>query len=225
MQALWQGAAIGFAIAAPVGPIGLLCIRRTLQGGGRLGLATGLGAALADAGYGMAVAGGLSLTTWLQDHARLLSALGAALLLWLGAGALRAFAAGRPSDVPPALSPAPSSAPSSAALHAAPPRAPAPSVPAAFASTFALTLANPATLVSFVGVIAALGPSAAGSGAAWHLVLGVFLGSLLWWALLVGAVRHARRLVTPRALRWLDLGTGLVLVGTGLWAGSRPLLG
>lgn len=209
MQELWQGAAIGLAIAAPVGPIGLLCIRRTLQGGGRLGLATGLGAAVADASYGVAVAGGLSLTAWLQDHARLLSALGAALLLWLGVGALRAFAAGQPRTVPDAT------APREAALSA----------PAAFASTFALTIANPATIVSFVGVIAALGPSAAASGGAWRLVLGVFLGSLGWWALLVGAMRHARRLVTPQALRWLDLGTGLVLAGTGLWIGGRSLLG
>src|SRR5262249_8631955 len=89
--AILQGIGIGFAIAAPVGPIGALCIRRTLHHGPVVGLATGLGAAAADAMYGLVAAGGLGLAAWLVGHAAALGIVGALLLAWLGVESLRAF--------------------------------------------------------------------------------------------------------------------------------------
>jgi threonine/homoserine/homoserine lactone efflux protein len=88
---------------------------------------------------------------------------------------------------------------------------------AAFASTFALTAVNPITFVSFVGVIAAIGPATA--GAAFALVVGVFLGSMLWWTTLVMFVRWAHRFVPTERLRWIDLVTGVLLASIGGYLG------
>lgn len=207
MTALLNGLGIGFAIAAPVGPIGMLCMRRTLQAGGTSGLATGLGAAVADASYGVVVASGLSLTGWLVSHSTQLTLVGSALLVWLGVRAARAsLARGR------------------ARTESASPASHATSRGAAFASTFALTATNPTTILGFIGVITALGPSAAGSGAAFLLVLGVFLGSMLWWALLVTLVCGVREIVSATWLGWIDLATGLVLIASGLVIGVRVAL-
>jgi len=207
MDALLHGMGIGFAIAAPVGPIGMLCIRRTLHCGVGVGLASGLGAAVADGTYGLAVASGLAVTGWLMSHSTLLSLVGAALLVWMGVGVLHAVVAhrhvsasiGRPSGTERV------------------------SRRRAFAGTFALTVTNPATIVSFIGVIAALGSSAATSGAVFLLVIGVFIGSMMWWTTLVTIVRKARPVVS-RSIRWIDLATGVVLVGTGSLIALRVAL-
>ncbi len=201
MNALLQGLAIGLAIAAPVGPIGMLCIRRSLSEGAHMGLATGLGAATADALYGLVVASGLTLTGWLLNHGSLLRAVGALLLIALGLGVWRRLL--QPPTVGGSTPPATSAA-------------------KAFASTLLLTLANPATLVSFLGVVAALGQPGRG-GSAYALVLGVFLGSLAWWCFLVGLVRASRHLLPTWALRAIDVLTGALLTGTGLWVGWQLL--
>lgn len=205
MTALLNGLGIGFAVAAPVGPIGMLCMRRTLQAGGTSGLATGLGAAAADASYGVVVASGLSLTGWLVSHSTELTLVGSALLIWLGVRAARASLA-------------------RARTESASPASHATSRGAAFASTFALTATNPTTILGFIGVITALGPSAAGSGAAFLLVLGVFLGSMLWWVLLVTLVCGVREIVSATWFGWIDLATGLVLIATGLVIAVRVAL-
>lgn len=204
MGALLHGIGIGFAIAAPVGPIGMVCIRRTLHCGVGVGLASGLGAAVADGTYGVAVASGLTLTGWLISHSTLLSLVGAALLVSMGVRVLRALAP---------------HARASAAICGALARERI-SRRRAFAGTFALTVTNPTTIVSFIGVIAALGSSGATSGAAFLLVLGVFLGSMLWWITLVTVVRRARP-VLSRSMRWVDWATGVVLVGTGSFIALR----
>jgi putative LysE/RhtB family amino acid efflux pump len=206
--AILQGLGIGFAIAAPVGPIGMLCIRRTLHHGPVVGVATGLGAATADAMYGLVAAGGLGIAGWLLGHAAILSLVGAALLAWLGVDSLRAFL----RKARASASPQPDTA------------VPRPSPHAAFASTFALTASNPATILSFVGVIAALGASVAtGGNAAWWLVVGVFAGSTLWWLILVTIVRLVHHAISPAALRWIDLATAAVLLGTAGWVAARAL--
>src|SRR5690349_16751525 len=152
-----KGLAVGFSIAAPVGPIGLLCIRRTLAGGWTLGFSTGMGAATADMVYGLVAAAGLTaLTESLVGARQPLQFAGGAALIWLGLTFLRTEA----------------------------PRvqigAGATGLAAAYASTFLLTLANPATILSFAAVMAGLGAMGA-SGETAVLVAGVFLGSALWW--------------------------------------------
>ncbi|MGQ9367300.1 LysE/ArgO family amino acid transporter [Azospirillum sp. ST 5-10] len=196
---LVKGLLIGLSIAAPVGPIGLLCIRRTLAEGPRLGLATGLGAASADAVYGAVAGFGLAaVSDWLLGWEAGLRLFGGAVLLWLGVATMRAR--------PPAV------------VTAAPPAVRG--LVGAYATTFLLTLANPATIVSFVAVFGALGLAGGAGGVhlAAALVLGVFLGSALWWLGLssgVGAVRHH---VTPTALLWINRASGAVLAAFGLAA-------
>ncbi|MBM3570491.1 MAG: LysE family translocator [Alphaproteobacteria bacterium] len=194
LDALLTGGAIGFAIAAPVGPIGLLCIRRSLADGMAMGFATGLGAAAADACYGAVAAFGLTavgeaLVAWRQP----LGWIGGAVLLWLGLRILRA-----PNPA------AAAEAGGGSRLRA-------------FAGTFGLTLTNPATILSFAAVFAGFGLIAAGgfvSAAA--MVGGVFLGSALWWLMLAGSVALIRRRLPESAVLWINRVSGLTIVGFGL---------
>ncbi len=189
-QSMW----IGLCIAAPVGPIGLLVIQRTLRHGMALGLATGLGAAVADAVYGAVGAYGVSAVITLLQGARVpLALLGGAFLLWL---------AWRTWHAAPAERAAPGAA--------------APALLPAFGGTFLLTLSNPATIFSFIAIFGAL----AGSGAPASplaMVLGVMLGSALWWLLLSGGVGALRGRFDARAQRAVGRVSALMLAGFALW--------
>ncbi len=197
-----KGIGIGLAIAAPVGPIGLLCIRRTLMDGRAAGLATGLGAATADGLYGLMVAAGFAATGILVAFAEPLAVAGGLLIAALGALSLRGYFIARGSEEPVA------------AGRGRPYRG----VLAAWATTFALTLSNPMTILAFIGMIAALGSAASGNPAApYLLVIGVFTGSALWWMLLVQLACMAGSRMDASALRWLDLASGSVLLTWGLW--------
>ncbi len=201
---LLKGLAVGIAVAAPVGPIGLLCIKRTLDRGWSVGVASGLGVASADASYGLMVAAGLSATGLLLAYATPMQLAGGLLIAWLGLRSLRAGLLAAPGKAAPG---------SSAGGHAG-----------AFASAYALTIANPTTILAFAGLVAGLGATAAADpGAAYLLVAGVFLGSLSWWVFLASAVVLARARITPGVTRWLDLGSGSVLLVWGLWIALRAL--
>ncbi|WP_198666010.1 LysE family transporter [Tropicimonas sp. IMCC34043] len=210
IEVLVKGIGAGLAVAAPVGPIGLLCIRRTALQGRATGLATGLGAATADAVYGLIAAAGFAASGLLVTHAGIMALGGGLLLAMLGALSLKRFLQGQGAVSGDA-----------AVAEATSAGAGAPSVsgvPAAYATGVALTLSNPATILTFVGMIAALGATARGSVAApYWLVLGVFLGSALWWLILVHGTLLVRGWMTGRALRWLDLVSGLLLLIWGGW--------
>lgn len=188
---------MGFCIAAPVGPIGLLCIRRSAVEGRTAGFVTGLGAATADAVYGLIAALGLSAVThFLIDHRTAIQVLGGLFLIYLGLSMARTR--------PPERTAAP--------VHAR-------TLAAAYASTFALTLANPATILAFIAIFAGLGISAdAGSLApASMLVTGVFFGSALWWLLLsTGANWLGSKLGTHR-LHLINVVSGSVVALFGAW--------
>lgn len=197
---LWlKGMLIGFAIAAPVGPIGLLCIQRTLTRGRWSGVLSGLGAASADALYGCIAGFGLTwLAGWLLAWQTALQTLGGLFLLYLG------WRTGRtPLAAEPAL--------------AQPTRA---GLAGDYLSTLALTATNPVTILAFLGIFAGLGLAAEGRdfASAGLLVLGVFAGSLLWWLLLAGGVGLLRGRLTPRALRGINRASGLLIAGFGGWA-------
>ena len=192
---LLKGLVIGFSIAAPVGPIGVLCIRRTLADGQLSGLVSGLGAAAADAVYGCIAGFGLTfISSFLVDQHVWLRLGGGAFLVYLGLRTL--FAA--PSETA-------ASAKGSGLVGA-------------WASTFVLTLTNPMTILSFVAVFAGLG--LAGSrgdyASAGVLVLGVFLGSALWWLLLSGGVGLFRKRIGHRGLQWINRASGVIIVAFGL---------
>ena len=192
---LYRGLAVGFSIAAPVGPIGVLCIRRTLAQGFVLGLVSGLGAATADAAFGAIAAYGLtSLAALLVGHLFWLRLLGGVFLVFLGS---RIFFS-RPEEQP---------APSRRGDLAG-----------AYISTLFLTLTNPMTILSFAAIFVGLGLGGGGQGygPAGVLVLGVFLGSSLWWGILSSLTASLRSRVTLRGLRWVNRASGAIIGGFGL---------
>jgi threonine/homoserine/homoserine lactone efflux protein len=199
VEELIKGFLLGLAIAAPVGPIGLLCIRRTLAEGMPFGLASGLGAATADAAYGAVAALGLTaVSSFLVEQSLWLRLAGGLFLLYLGFATFRS----RP------------------AVAHAPVRSGPSGLAAAYGSTFLLTITNPATILSFGVAFAGLGlvgPRTGGPEAV-AMVTGVLLGSSLWWLLLSGAVGLLRRRVGPSMLGWVNRLSGLMLAGFGLAA-------
>ena len=195
---LAKGFVIGFSIAAPVGPIGILCIRRSLADGLAKGFAAGLGAATADALYGSVAGFGLTAVSgFLVHHQVALAALGGAFLCYLGIRT--AFTA------PAAQAQVPDSR-----THAI------------YATTLFLTLANPATLLFFAAIFSALGPviSTGYASAAW-LVFGVFVGSAAWWLILSGSVSLFRRRFTSAWMRVVNRISGAILLAFGLYALAR----
>jgi threonine/homoserine/homoserine lactone efflux protein len=189
LSVFWKGALLGFSIAAPVGPIGVLCIRRSLGAGFLAGFASGLGAATADALYGAVAGLGLTAVSSVLLAGRgWLRLVGGLLLLALGA---RTFFA-----APAAPRPASSTGPPRGLLHQ-------------YASTFLLTVTNPATILSFTAAFGALGLVTRLAAAA--LVAGVFAGSAAWWLLLAGATSRLRARLPPTALAWINRGSGLIL--------------
>ena len=193
---LISGLIIGFSIAAPVGPIGVLCIRRTLAEGRLNGLVSGLGAATADAIYGCIAAFGLTfITDVLVQQQVWLRLVGGTFLIILGAKTILS----KPSEKPP-------SEKRIGLLDA-------------YGSTFFLTLTNPVTILSFAAIFAGigLGSAVADYGSAGLLVFSVFTGSALWWLILSGTVSLLRRKITPNALRWINRFSGAIILTFGLF--------
>jgi threonine/homoserine/homoserine lactone efflux protein len=192
-----RGLIIGFSIAAPVGPIGLLCIRRTLAEGRASGLVSGLGAATADAIYGCIAAFGLTFISSILFSQQLwLRLIGGAFLCYLG---LKTFLS-RP------------------AKQAA--SAQGDGLVGAYGSTFFLTLTNPMTILSFAAIFAGLGVASASGNylSAGFLVSGVFIGSALWWLILSSGVGVFRAKFNPNRLRWVNRISGVIITGFGLLA-------
>ncbi len=186
----------GFSIAAPVGPIGLLCIRRTLAEGRLVGFVSGLGAASADAVYGAVAGFGLTAVSAALVGSQAWLRLGGGIFLcWLGA---RTFFA----------------KPATNGARAATTRG----LAASYASTLVLTLTNPATILSFAAVFAGLGVVSGSYASASVLVAGVFAGSALWWLLLSVGVGLLRARVRPSGLVWVNRCSGAVLVALGILA-------
>ncbi|HLZ21816.1 MAG TPA: LysE family transporter [Ktedonobacterales bacterium] len=195
---LLRGLLIGFSIAAPVGPIGVLCIRRTLALGRLTGFVTGLGAATADFTYGCVAAFGLTAVSSFLLSARLwIHLLGGLFLAYLGVRTILSYPAERPAATGSAAN-----------------------LGGAYASTVVLTLTNPATILSFAAVFAGLGiASTSGSyGTASALVAGVFIGSVLWWLLLSSGVSALRSHFNARLLIWVNRVSGCILLAFGLVA-------
>jgi threonine/homoserine/homoserine lactone efflux protein len=198
IEFLLRGLIIGFSIAAPVGPIGVLCIRRTLASGRVVGFVSGLGAATADSFYGGIAGFGLTAVSgFLVDQQLWFRLIGGAFLIYLGVRTFRS----RPAEQAAAAS-------GNGGLAGA------------YLSTLALTLTNPATILSFAAVFAGLGIAESGTdyGSALALVAGVFGGSAAWWLTLSGGVSLFRARFTPARLRHVNWLSGLILAGFGMLA-------
>jgi threonine/homoserine/homoserine lactone efflux protein len=191
-----RGFILGFTIAAAVGPISLLVMRRTLAESHVVGLASGLGVATADATYGAIAAFGLSAITQVLVEARhLLGLVGGLFLLWLAWKTARA----QPHD-PAAVQPRRGG------------------LAGAYLSILGLTLSNPMTILSFGALFAGLGVTSAEPGAAALLTLGVLLGSGAWWVLLTSIVSAFRARITTSWVRRINLASGLLIGAFALFA-------
>lgn len=195
MTPLMKGIILGFSIAAPVGPIGILCIRKTLDQGRSFGFIAGLGAATADAIYGSVAALGLTMVSqFLIKQSTWINLFGAVFLLYLSYITFRA----------PIKNNIESDRTRTNYFRT-------------FGTTLILTLTNPLTIVSFVGIFAGMniGPE---SETSLYLVLGVFLGSAIWWLLLSGIVGSLRQMISTRAMKRLNTLSSLILFGFGIYS-------
>lgn len=191
-----KGFALGFAIAAPLGPIGALCINRTLQRGFWVGLAGGLGTAFADAFYGgLAAVGFAAFSSFLAGIDAPMRLFGGLAMIWFGWQGMK-------------------------------PKAPRPAaeigardILGTIGATFLLTVANPTTILSFALFFAGLGlASAADAPSTMVVVIGVFAGSLAWWIILTGSVALVRHKVSDRLALWVGRLSGVMILAFGLLA-------
>lgn len=192
-----KGLLVGFSIAAPVGPIGVLVIRRTLTEGRLSGFVTGLGAAVADGTYGFVAGFGLtSISNFLVAQQFWMKLVGGIFLLYLGIKTFISKAATQEAKI------------NSTGLFKN------------FSSTLLLTITNPITILSFFAIFAGLGlgQESANYISAVFLVVGVFLGSAIWWLILSSILNFFRNKITTKGLTWINRFSGALIIGFSVWA-------
>lgn len=185
-----KGIVVGLVIAVPVGPAGMLCVRRTVVEGAIFGLVSGIGAACADAFFGAIAGFGLTfIRDWLFAWRDVLGLGGGTFLLIIG---IKGLLAPRPVRIAPVG-------------HER--------LVAAFFSTFALAITNPITILAFAAIFTQIGfDPASGTVSIATLVLGVFSGSLAWWIGLCAATPALRRI----GMSWLPRFSGALLTVSGI---------
>ena len=199
---LIQGIIIGFSIAAPIGPIGIICMRRTLAGGTLAGFVSGLGAATADMLYGAVAAYGLTIiSAFLISQSEWLRFGGGLFLVFLGAKTMLSSPKAENSPGPIQVS--------KRALIGN------------YFSTFVLTASNPLTILSFSAVFTGFGSRFLHSqdfSAASLMVLGIFLGSACWWLLLTYLVSIFKNRITRSTMIWINRIAGILILAFGVVA-------
>lgn len=195
MTLFLKGLAFGFLLAAAVGPMWVLCFRRSVASGALAGIVSGLGIAVADGFYGAVAAFGLTaISGFLLGYSFWLGLAGASFLLYLGFRTLIAPPAQDKAETPPK------------------------GLAASFFSMLGLTLTNPPTILAFAAIFAGLGlVSSADYGAAARVVAGVFLGSAAWWLVLAGAAARLRHRMSPRLVRGINVVAGLSILAFAAW--------
>lgn len=198
MNIFLKGLMLGFSIAAPVGPIGVLCIQRTLRYGRLAGIASGLGAALADAFYGMVVVVGLtSLTQCLLTNQKLLALFGGLFLIYLG---VKTLLQKSPSLTDHTMQ--------------------ATTLTHNFLSTFALTLTNPMTMLAFAAMLTSISVYTTTQGTLLTnslFVSGVFIGSMLWWIFLALITGSLRSMMNQKLHAIINYISGSIICLYGIW--------
>lgn len=186
---------IGFAIAMPVGPIGMLCIKNTLKQGFFIGLAVGIGAACADAIYGMiAGCGTAAIAAILLSHTTQIRIVGGLLLIFLGLKEIKSHNSTKARDHKKSSN----------------------NFLKTIAISFALTATNPATVLSFVAIFASIGGSALTLHNISIMVLGVFCGSLIWWITLSGCVSIFKSKIPKSVMNKMSIISGTLLAAFGV---------
>lgn len=192
-----KGLLVGLSVAAPVGPIGLLCIQRTLNKGKLSGFFSGLGAATADAIYGFIAAFGLTfISNFLISNQAIIRLFGGMFLIYLGGKIIIS-------------KPANKSAKSKEGIR----------ILDDYLSTLLLTITNPMTIMSFLAIFAGLGLNIEKSNIkAFLMVIGVFLGSSLWWLILSNGINLFKDKLNQQTLKYINYVSGIIIVGFGITA-------
>ncbi len=189
-----KGLAFGFILAATVGPMWVLCFRRTIEQGALAGFVSGMGIAVADGLYGAVAAFGLTAVSGLLlEYSFGIGLIGSAFLLYLGTKTLLA----RPTIEQSKINPT--------------------GLMKGFFSTLGLTLANPPTILAFAAIFAGLGLVSSDYGTAALVVLGVFLGSASWWVILAAGAGWLRGRIGPALFRAINIVSGLSILAFALW--------
>ncbi len=191
-----KGLAFGFILAATVGPMWVLCFRRTVTSGALTGFVSGMGIAVADGLYGAVAAFGLTAVSgFMLDQRLWIGLAGAVFLTFLGIKFLLA----KPKDLNDE-------------------KTRNTGLAAAFLSTLGLTLTNPPTILAFAAIFAGLGLASGAdyTAAAW-IVLGVFIGSAAWWIMLAAVAGRLRGRLGPRLARAINLVSGVSILAFALW--------
>ena len=196
---LFAGMLVGFSIAVPIGPMGLLCIQRTLRSGMRTGVSTGLGAATVNVAYGALIILGVDrLMPFVTVSGRVFSALGGVILLWSALRTLQRERAG--VTAAEAVSPSPL---------------------AAYASAVAFNATNPMSVILIVALLSPVAGSVASAGDAMLLLGGMFGAAAAWWVCLSGVVALLRVRIRPQFVNVINRGAGMLLTVYGALALAR----
>lgn len=184
---------IGFSIAMPVGPIGMLCIKNSLSHGFKIGLAVGLGAACADCIFGFIAGGGFAvISKFLLDYSALIKLVGSAILFYLGVMEISSARKIPTQEIAVKVK----------KFHKV------------MAATFLLTLTNPMTILSFIGVFAAIGGVIATTKSSIAIIIaGIFCGSLTWWIILASTTAIIRHKIPQKFMVRIKIISGLILIG------------
>lgn len=203
LNLLIKGLIIGVSVSIPMGPIGIICVQRTLHKGQLSGFISGLGAAIADSFFALVAGLGLGfLASFFQEQRLWLMLIGGSILIFLG---LKLFLSNLVESV----------------RH---PKRNKSGLVGDFISVFFLTLSNPLTIIFFGAIFA--GWNILESGTVWHAlwaILGIFLGAMLWWGMLTTLVHAFRDKFSLRRLILLNKIAGLIIAGFGAFALLSPL--
>jgi threonine/homoserine/homoserine lactone efflux protein len=198
MNFFLKGLVLGFSIAAPVGPIGLLCIRRTLAEGRASGFISGLGAATADGFYGFIAAFGLTaISGFLLDFRLPIRYIGALFLLYIALKTFFTKPTNKDNQEKTKVS-----------------------LIKSYTSTVGLTLTNPTTIISFIAVFAGLGVGTMSQNytGATFTVIGVFCGSVVWWLLLSTSVGLFHHKISDTGMVWINRIAGILMISLGIFS-------
>jgi threonine/homoserine/homoserine lactone efflux protein len=200
---IFGGAIIGVLVAAPIGPVNLICIQRTLAYGSLNGFVSGLGGAVGDCVFAAISAFGLTAVARLiEGYSMPLKLVGGLILIGYGIYNFRARVADPRDGCPVQIKKAGDS-----------------TLGAAIAGTFVLTITNPATLIGFTALFAAFGSiygEDASFGAAAAVVLGVFVGSAFWWFSITTITGTFHRQIDAQAMRQINRVSGVIVAIFGL---------
>lgn len=193
---------IGFAIAAILGPIGILCIRKTLELGFIGGLSVGIGAALADGAYGFIAGTGITIISeFLLEKSILIKIIGSIFLCYLGIKELK------------------NSSPSHLDVFSRRKK-----FFGLASQTFFLTLANPLTILSFIAIFASIGGRTITLEESIWIVIGIFLGSMTWWIFLSKFVAISKKYISELWIHWIRYASAFILISFGAWAVLSSIL-